>query len=55
MELDELKQLLPEQDAEYLASKWTRAEVVKNGNETLIIFPEYDFPEAYQPRQPNLS
>ena len=54
MELDELKQLLPEQDAEYLAAKWIRAEVIKNGNETLIIFPDYDFPEAYQPRQPSL-
>jgi hypothetical protein len=54
MELDELKQSLPEQDAEYLASKCTKFEVIKNASDVHVIFHDYAFPEAYQARHSNL-
>jgi hypothetical protein len=54
MELDELKQILPEQDAEYLASKCAKVEVIKNASDVHVIFQDYAFPEAYQTRQANL-
>ena len=54
MQIDEIKTLLPEPDADYLASKCANVEVIKNGSDVHAIFHDHDFPEAYQPRQADL-
>jgi hypothetical protein len=54
IEIDELKKILPEPDVDYLVSKYTDLEVIKNVSDVHVIFHNYDFPEVYQPRQANL-
>lgn len=54
MEIDELKEILPESDADYLTSKFIDFEVIRNTNDVHIILKDYQFPEVYDPRQSNL-
>jgi len=54
MEADEIKKILPEPDVDYLVSKYTDFEIIKNASDLHVILQNYDFPEVYQPRQANL-
>lgn len=54
MEEDSSKKLLPEIDRDYLESKGYEYEVSPLGGETHLVLHNYEFPEAYAPRQADL-
>lgn len=54
MEAIELGKIMPESDVTYLVSKYTDFDVITNGNDLHVIFPNHSFPDVYQTRQADL-
>lgn len=54
MNIDEIKNILPDPDIEYLSSKGYTFDVSQQGSDVHIIIQDYAFPEAYHPRQASL-
>src|ERR1700722_8577308 len=52
--VDEIEDLLPEIDRDFLASKGYKYRVARIGNDTHVMIDDFPFPAAYTPRRATL-
>src|SRR5215213_6115972 len=51
---DNIEELLPEEDASFLRSKYPVARVYQVGNEVHVLLPAFTFPSGYSPQTADL-
>jgi len=53
-ETEQLEDLVPEIDRDFLTEKIAKFGVAKSGNDVLVIIHDFEFPDAYAPRTADL-